>query len=66
MWYQGTVSTDDLLWRIENGSGSVALAANPPVTARVSLDATQFTVSPDEQYALFINKTDDTLWLLTL
>jgi len=62
-WYQGTVSYDDSIYRINPSSGEVALELDPEMIAREPLDVTDLGVGPDGR-VIFKNKVDDTLWLL--
>lgn len=62
-WYQGTVSYDDTIYRIDPRDGAVTLELDPETIAREPLDVTDIFVGPDGR-VLFRNKVDDALWLL--
>jgi hypothetical protein len=62
-WYQGTVSYDDLIYRIDAETGTATLELDPETLARKPLDVTDLATGPDG-HIIFKNKTDDTLWLM--
>ncbi|TSC66953.1 MAG: Uncharacterized protein G01um101472_583 [Parcubacteria group bacterium Gr01-1014_72] len=61
-WYQGVVSFEDELWKIDAESGRAQRLAGISDEAGVLLDAVRLSLSPDESHLLFINKRDGTLW----
>lgn len=65
-WYQGAAQTNDSVWIIDADDGRADLLANLRSEARTDIDAFNFDISPDDQYLLFQNKNDLTLWLLKL
>jgi hypothetical protein len=62
-WYQGTVSYDDSIYRVDPKTGVSTLELDPEAIARVPIDATDLAVGPDGR-VIFRNKIDDSLWLL--
>ncbi len=65
-WYQGLVSFDDSIWKLNIKTGQTTEIAIPEKLANVSVDAINLDVSNDDSYLTFINKKDLTLWGLTL
>lgn len=60
-WYQGVISFDDSIWKIDVETGITTLLINPNDTG-VPLDITNLSLDPKENYIFFINKKDSTLW----
>ncbi|MDA1334908.1 MAG: hypothetical protein O2794_02740 [bacterium] len=56
-WWKGTVEFDDELWRIDLISGSAEL-----LLENGGFDMTDLLLTPDENYIIFINKDDSSLW----
>ncbi len=65
-WLLGRIQTNDELWRIDTVSGTQTALIDPEETVSVAFDILQMHVSPDGGHVLFINKTDQTLWVLRL
>lgn len=65
-WYQGTIQTDDSIWKMSAEDGRADMMVGLASEARVPIDAFNLDISPDDQYLLFQNKNDLTLWLLRL
>lgn len=60
-WYQGIVSFSDGLWRIDTEIGNARVVEeNPPE----ELDVIKPELSANEDVLVFINKRDNSLWLL--
>ncbi len=66
VWYQGAVSFTDNIWKINVRTGDRTLVAQPNQLTRVSMDATNLTLDPNENYLMFTNKKDLTLWNLLI
>lgn len=64
-WYQGAVSTDDSFWMIDGEDGRASVLSLPTEALREEFDAFNLNISPDDQYLIFQNKKDLTLWLLS-
>lgn len=60
-WYQGLVSFNDSVWKINFDKGETTL-----VGADTGIDIINPVLTPDENYLVFINKKDNTLWSLKL
>ncbi|MBI2045997.1 MAG: hypothetical protein HYT28_01065 [Parcubacteria group bacterium] len=65
-WYQGIVSFSDDIWKINTETGFIDLVMQLEDEARVPIDALNPALSPDEDYLIFINKKDSSLWSLRL
>lgn len=65
-WYQGVISFEDEIWTFETTSGIPRLIMDISEEANSPLDAVSLALSSDEQYLIFTNKTDGTLWSLRL
>ncbi len=65
-WYQGTVSFNDNIWKIDTSTGIATLIASPPALVGHSMDIIEPTLDSHEQYLMFVNKKDLTLWDLRL
>jgi len=64
--YQGLVSLNDNIWKININTGSTKLLANLSTLSGKSLDAVNIKISDGGEYLLFENKNDLTLWGLDL
>ena len=60
------MQTRDSLWTIDAEDGRANLLGDLSTEAREGIDAFNMDVSPDDQYLLFQNKNDLSLWLLVL
>ncbi|MBU3925599.1 hypothetical protein KJ763_00305 [Patescibacteria group bacterium] len=60
-WYQGLVSFNDSLWKINIDIGESILVAPD-----LNMDMINLSLTPDEDYLVFINKKDNTLFSLKL
>jgi len=65
-WYRGAISFNDKIWSLDITTGEVHLMANLLTLSNRSIDATQLTLDPKENYLYFINKDDLSLWSLDL
>ncbi len=62
-WYQGEVSFDDQIWKINIGNQNTELVFDPSsLNGGVEIDAIKLSLSQDENYLLFVNKKDSYLW----
>lgn len=61
-WYQGQVSFSDDIWRIDIENNFVDLLVITKELIGIDLDITNLMISPDENYIIFLNKKDATLW----
>ena len=65
-WYQGEISFDDQIWKIDPESGNTTLVSDPSLTITEEIDGIKLTLNKDENYLFFINKKDSFLWKLDL
>lgn len=63
MWYQGAVSFDDELWRIDRTNGVAALLMDLSDEAGKTIDAIDLLVYENGSRVLFTDKTTGLLWL---
>lgn len=63
-WYQGTVSLNDNLWKIDLSTQNYEQVLGDREEVEQSFDMIKLKVSPDDSFVLFINKKDLTLWSL--
>lgn len=62
-WYQGAVSFDDGLWYLNTDKGQATpIASIQDAFAGKNFDIIFPQLSPYDQYFIFINKNDNTLW----
>ena len=66
VWYQGIVSFADNLWKINTETGATNRILAPQSVANTTMDITNLVLSAKEDYLLFANKKDLSLWLLKL
>ena len=62
-WYKGEIISEDYLWHVNLISGEATVAGDFPKLAQQTLDVSVLTASHDTSSLLFINKTDQTLWI---
>jgi len=60
-WYQGKISFNDSIWKIDINSGETTL-----LLENANADAINLFFAEDEKYLIFTNKKDNTLWSLRL
>lgn len=65
-WYRGELSFEDEIWKIEGETGAAERVSDVSGEARKGIDAVNFSIAPDDDLLLFINKRDLTLWALEL
>jgi len=65
-WYQGLVSFADDVWKIDIKNGFVDLLAIPVELVGEEVDLINPILSPNEDYVIFTNKKDSSLWSLSL
>jgi len=65
-WYQGIVSLNDNLWKIDLSTQNYEELLMDKEEVDQSFDMTKLEVSPDDEFILFINKKDLTLWSLEI
>ncbi len=65
-WYQGSVSFNDVIWKINTKTNAAQMLADPIQAAKVVMDGTRLFLDQKENYLFFFNKKDSTLWGLGL
>lgn len=65
-WYQGSVHFSDQIWQFDTAGGNTNLLAEPKRNFGIDIDLINPTLSPNEDYLIFMNKTDLSLWALKL
>ncbi len=66
-WYQGEISFNDQLWKVELGTTPIETFLDPKFSpAGEELDIVNLTLSEDESYLFLMNKKDAYLWELRL
>ncbi|MBP6974408.1 MAG: hypothetical protein KBB54_00510 [Candidatus Pacebacteria bacterium] len=66
VWYQGLINFSDSIWRIDINTGETRLIMNIQNESGEVIDATNLYVSAGDDYLVFTNKVDLTLWGLQL
>lgn len=61
-WYQGAVSFNDRIWKIQVSDRYAQLLLDFGVAKKGVLDATALTLNPLQTELVFINKNDGSLW----
>ena len=65
-WYQGLVSFRDEIWKIDTASGTGEVIVKSADSDNPGFDVTNLALDPKENYLIFINKNDLTLWALRI
>lgn len=65
-WYKGQSHYTDRIWMIEAETGVTNIVSDPKDEFGLSIDAFNLSLSSDENYLIFQNKNDLTLWALRL
>lgn len=65
-WYQGKVSFDDELVKIDTTTGETTTILKPEAATKETMDITNMSLDGQEKILLFQNKKDLSLWALTL
>lgn len=66
VWYQGLINFSDSVWKIDIATGEARLVMNIQEESGEVIDATNLYLSPNDDYLMFTNKIDLTLWGLQL
>jgi hypothetical protein len=61
-WYKGKLSFNDSLWSIDTFSGQTKQIMSPEIDAGVSMDIIKLGFNQSENYIIFTNKKDMTVW----
>lgn len=66
-WYQGEVSFNDEIWKIDNETGNATLLIDPiKIDGGQEIDGIKLALDDGEGHLFFINKKDSYLWKLDL
>ncbi len=66
-WYQGTISFNDEIWKIDTKTGNTELLVDKTSLGKLGgLDATDLMLSPNEDYLMMNNKKDLSVWQIKL
>jgi hypothetical protein len=65
-WYQGLVSFSDTIWKIDTESGSTDQLTNLREASRERVDVISPQLNQDGTKLFFINKIDNSVWVLSL
>ena len=66
-WYQGEVSFNDEIWKIDAATGSASLVTDPSqLPGGEETDGIKLSLDDGENYLFFMNKSDYSLWELSL
>lgn len=65
-WYQGRTRFSDRIWLFNVDTGYTGLLADPEKNSGVTIDAEKLFLSPAEDYLIFRNRNDLSLWALKL
>lgn len=65
-WYQGLINFSDTIWKIDTESGATDQLINLREISREQIDATLMQINQNGDTLVFLNKTDNSLWLLSL
>ncbi len=65
-WYMGEISFTDDIWKYDLKQNTASIIEHLTADAGQPIDAIKPILSASEQYLIFINKTDGTLWSLDL
>ncbi len=65
-WYRGLTHFSDRLWLFDANTDIAQVLVEPKIKFGVDLDVVEPKLSPNEDYLIFINKTDLSLWALRL
>lgn len=65
-WYQGRTHFSDYVWRFDTASEIAQLVSEPKTDFGLDLDIYQPSIAGEDEYLIFINKQDLTLWAIKL
>lgn len=63
-WYKGSFFFEDSFWSVDMATREPMLIADPSLMKTGPFDATALSVPNDRSAVFFINKRDETLWML--
>ena len=65
-WYQGEVSFNDSIWKIDTKTSAFNLLISPSESLGENIDGINLFLDDKEGNLFFVNKKDSTLWALDL
>ena len=65
-WYKGQISWSDNIWKFDINTGLYILNENLSKTSGSQIDGVNLKLNEEENNLLFINKKDQSLWLLKI
>ncbi|MFZ3009111.1 MAG: hypothetical protein WA048_01630, partial [Minisyncoccia bacterium] len=65
-WYKGVTHFSDRIWAYNTNTTFTDVIAEPKNTLGVDIDVYNPSLSPDEDYLIFMNRNDLSLWALKL
>lgn len=65
-WYRGETSFSDRIWEFDTNQEIAQILEEPKPKFNIDLDVIEPKISPSEDYLIFMNKRDMTLWALKL
>ncbi len=65
-WYRGATHFSDRIWLFDTNNDTAQALMEPKIKLGVDIDLIEPKLSPDEDYLVFINKIDLSLWALRL
>lgn len=66
LWYMGLTENTDDIWKYDVKNNTASIVENLEQSAGYSIDVIKPILSENEQYLVFINKKDNSLWSLDL
>ncbi len=66
LWYMGRASFTDDIWQYDLKNNTSVMIENLSVDSGKTIDIIKPLLSENEQYLVFMNKIDNTLWSLDL
>lgn len=65
-WYKGLISYSDDIWRYDVKNNIATIVEDLSKASSIDIDVIKPQLSENEQYLVFVNKKDDSLWSLDL
>ena len=66
LWYRGLISTRDEIWKYDLGAKTSDIVINLGKEGGEEIDVIKPILSDNDQYLMFVNKKDNSLWSLDL
>ncbi len=66
LWYRGQLSTSDDIWKFDTKDNTTNIIGDINKESGEEIDVIKPTISENEQYLIFVNKKDNSLWALDL